>query len=105
MFGLRSQQRSETCAFNPSVICMGTSSRHDKTHHDISPYYTELLQATFKKEEEEKKKKKAWVTATEFLNSQIKGNKKSTDEKLNDSDEEKLVDCVPLEFAFWFETL
>lgn len=45
------------------------------------------------------------MTATEFLNSQIKGNKKSTDEKLNDSDEEKLVDCIPLEFAFWFETL
>lgn len=41
----------------------------------------------------------------EFLNSQIKGNKKSTDEKLNYSDEEKLVDCIPLEFAFWFETL
>lgn len=57
------------------------------------------------KKRKKKKKKKAWVTATEFLNSQIKGNKKSTDEKLNDSDEEKLVDCVPLEFAFWFETL
>lgn len=40
----------------------------------------------------------------EFLNSQIKGNKKSTDEKLNDSDEEKLVDYLPPELAFWFET-
>lgn len=28
----------------------------------------------------------------EFLNNQIKGNKKSTDEKLNDSDDHKLVD-------------
>lgn len=36
----------------------------------------------------------------EFLNSQIKQNKKSTDEKLNDSDEDKLVDCVPPELAF-----
>lgn len=59
----------------------------------------------FKKEEKEKEKEKDWVKATEFLNSQIKGNKKSTDEKLNYSDEEKLVDCIPLEFAFWFETL
>lgn len=40
----------------------------------------------------------------EFLNSQIKGNKKNTDEKVNDSDEEKLVDSVPPEPAFWFET-
>ena len=41
----------------------------------------------------------------DFLNSEIKGNKKSTDEKLNDSDEEKLVDSVPPELAFWFEIL
>lgn len=41
----------------------------------------------------------------EFLNSQIKGNKKNTDEKVSDSDEEKLVDCVPPEHVFWFETL
>jgi len=40
------------------------------------------------------------VTAMDFLNSEIKGNKKSTDEKLNDSDEEKLVDSVPPELAF-----
>jgi len=33
-----------------------------------------------------------WATAMEFLNNQIKGNKKSTDEKLNDSDDHKLVD-------------
>lgn len=45
------------------------------------------------------------MIAMEFLNSQIKQNKKSTDERLNDSDEDKLVDCVPLELAFWFETL
>lgn len=41
----------------------------------------------------------------EFLNSQIKGNKKNVDEKLNDLDEEKLDDCVPPELACWFETL
>lgn len=66
-----------------------------------------FVKKDLKKEEKEEKEKKNydWVTATEFLNSQIKGNKKSTDEKLNDSDEEKLVECIPLEFAFWFETL
>lgn len=55
-----------------------------------------------------KKKEKIfynWVKAMEFLNSQIKGNKKNIDEKLNDLDEEKLDDCVPPELACWFETL
>lgn len=61
-----------------------------------------FVKKDLKKEEKEEKEKKNydWVTATEFLNSQIKGNKKSTDEMLNDSDEEKLVECIPLEFAF-----
>ena len=63
------------------------------------------VQKKRKKEEKRKKVSYDWVTAMEFLNSQIKGNKKSTDEKLNVSDEEKLVDCVPPELAFWFETL
>lgn len=87
---------------------MGTSRRPGRTHHGTAPYDTELGQKRFKERGKRRKRKKKnydWVTAIEFLNSQIKGNKKSTDEKLNDSDEEKLVDCVPLEFAFWFETL
>lgn len=85
---------------------MGTSSRPGRTHHGTALYYTELRQKRLKERGKRRRKKNYdWVTATEFLNSQIKGNKKSTDEKLNDSDEEKLVDCVPLEFAFWFETL
>lgn len=40
------------------------------------------------------------ATAIEFLNNQIKGNKKNTDEKLNDSDDHKLLDYVPLKTCF-----